>query len=119
MAKDSVSEVVQPEPETPEGELHPSQVEGYEPKFDRLSVTRRVLGHVTDEVDVSALGPRNGLEALAYAIATDAHTPVHGTPIEVAPEVQKHLDLLVEAELLQRRGNVYALTDAGLTELRN
>lgn len=110
----------QAQPETPEGELHPCQVAGYEPHFDRLGVTRRVLGHVTDEVDVDAVGPRNTLEALSYGLATDANTPLHGTSTEVAPEVQEHLDSLVEAGLLKvRKDGSYEVTAAGLTELRN
>lgn len=96
------------------------QIEGYDPHFDRLSVTRRVLGHVTDEVDIDAFGPRNTLEALSYALASDLNTPLHGTPTEVAPEVQRHLDKLADAGLIkQRADDSYALTGAGLTELRN
>lgn len=100
--------------------LHPCQVEGYEPHFDRLSTTRRVLGHVTDEVDVDALGPRNTLSALAYGLATDANTAISGDPDEVASEVQEHLDALTEAGLLNvRKNGSYEVTAAGLTELRN
>jgi hypothetical protein len=109
-------------PPAPEGdELDPRQVPGYEPKFPRLSTTRRVLGHVTDEVDQSALGPRNTLTALAYALWRDDNTPEIGGELSDATVATKeHLDQLVGAGLVEDRGDgSYGVTDAGWVELHN
>lgn len=114
--------VEQPEPEYTGTDLHPDQVEDYQPRFDRLGTARRVLGHVTDEVDVDALGPRNTLAAISHGLLTDANTREisNMSPELAAAETQGHLDKLVEAGLLVRRGDEsYELTDDGLIELRN
>lgn len=100
-------------------------------KFDRLSVERRVLGHVTDEVDTTALGPRNTLAALTYALVRDRNTThaaggnprfeVDGMSVaESAQAVLDYLDDLKDAGLLvQRDDGSYEVTEDGLTELRN
>lgn len=100
-------------------------------KFDRLSVERRVLGHVTDEVDQTPLGPRNTLAAITYALMTDRNTtrPQGGQPrletegqttAQIAQAVLDHLSRLVDAGLVEVNDDgEYALTDAGHLELRS
>ena len=96
--------------------------------FDRLSVERRVLGHITDEVDADALGPRNTLAALTYALMRDPNTTrpvgrpkldIDGATLEqVATLVDEHLQRLVAAGLAaQREDGSFELTEAGHTEL--
>lgn len=99
--------------------------------FDRLSVERRVLGHITEDVDQSWIGPRNTLAALTQALMTDRHTtsPPPGLPrldvdgvsvAEVAQTVLEHLERLVDAGLVEQHADgSYALTDAGVHELAN
>lgn len=97
-------------------------------KFDRLSVERRVLGHITDEVDRDHLGPRNTLAALTHALMNDRHTThpagenarldVSGSVAEIAQTILGHLDALKDAGLVvQREDGSYKLTKAGHTEL--
>lgn len=122
-------------PVTPEGELHPDQDPEYEPLFDRSGARRRLLMHVTDEVDVTAteqnatarlvpieaLGPRNTPEALAYALARDPASPSFQPRFDEA--LARVFDLLGDldaAGLVKRRDDgSYALTGAGWHELRN
>lgn len=97
--------------------------------FDRLSIERRVLGHITDEVDFSPLGPRNTLAALTQALMTDRHTtnPPPGQPrldvdgltvAEVAQAILEHLDRLVDAGLVEQLADEsYVLTEDGVREL--
>jgi len=98
-------------------------------KFDRLSVERRVLGHVTDEVNITALGPRNTLAAITYDLMTDRNTThppsthprleVDGVSTEeIAAAVLAHLTALQDAGLLEARADgTYAVTEAGHLEL--
>lgn len=98
-------------------------------KLDREGVERRVLGHITDEEDTSALGPRNTLAALTYAIVRDQNTtnPPAGKPrldvdglstAEAAQAVLDILELLIgEGLVKQRKDGSYELTDAGHLEL--
>lgn len=100
---------------------HPLQdlvVDGYEPRFDRLSTTRRVLAHVTDEDHVDR-GPRNTVKRLAEELAEDPHTPKI-TGDSAVDDVQTHVDRLVDAGLLERRDDeTLALTREGRVELVN
>jgi hypothetical protein len=106
-------------PETPEGELHPRQVPGYEPHFDRMGTHRRVLGHITDEDHVGR-GPRNNPERLGLELGEDPFTAIEGDPLEVQPVVQKYLDELVVAGLVEpREDGTYVVTEAGQIELAN
>jgi hypothetical protein len=87
----------------------------YEPVFPRLSVTRRVLGHITPEVDRDDLGPRNTLHALTVGLISDPHTEIHYQE-QVAP----YLNDLVASGLVSLDGaGTYAVTEAGLRELMN
>jgi hypothetical protein len=96
----------------PDPALAPDIEEEYEPKFDRLSTTRRVLGHVTDE-DHVGMGPRNTPERLAYELAGDPYTN-----FDQGDDVQEHLDDLEAAGLVQKREDgTYAVTEAGTYEL--
>jgi hypothetical protein len=100
-------------------------------KLDRLSVERRVLGHITDEVDRTHLGPRNTLAALTYALVTDENTvhPPAGLPrLEAADEgleaaltaVQAILEHLAELALVKVRADgSWVLTKLGHLELAN
>jgi hypothetical protein len=109
--------------------VHPGDAGLPPTAFDRLSVERRALGHITDEVDVTALGPRNTLAALTYALMTDANTThppaglprldVDGATVEqVAQAVLDLLSRLVGAGLAsQRPDGSYAVTEAGVAEL--
>lgn len=126
-------------PETPAGELHPDVVVDYQPRFVRESGERRVLGSVSDEVDRSALGPRNTVSALTYFLARNPDTPhVNRPSITVLRQVQPNvmLDLphdqtaeaqvegylaaLIKAGLVEQRDDgSYAVTDAGRVELAN
>lgn len=97
--------------------------------FPRLSTERRLLGHITDEVDITAFGPRNTLSALTYALMTDRNTtnPPESLPrlnvdgvtvVAVAQTVLDMLGALVEAGLVEDRGDgSYAVTGAGADEL--
>lgn len=85
----------------------------YTPKFDRLGVERRVLGHVTDE-DHLGRGPRNTLARLDQELIEDPHTSYAGN----VEQLQRYVDDLVDAGLLAaREDGSYAVTDAGLFEL--
>src|SRR5258708_785843 len=98
-------------------------------KFDRTSVHRRILGHITDETNVTALGPRNTLAALTYDLvrAVNRTHPPPGRPrlevegknsTEVAQLVYDHIDALIDAGLVvQREDGTYAMTDEGHLEL--
>jgi hypothetical protein len=100
-----------------------------ESKFPRLSLERRVLGHVSDEVDETEFGPRNTLAALTRALMTDRNTinvptsdhgslDVSGTVAETAQRVLDVLTALEGAGLVVQRGDdSYALTDDGVKEL--
>lgn len=97
--------------------------------FPRLSLERRVLGHVTDEVDETEFGPRNTLAALTRALMTDRNTTNPATPehgrldverpvVDVAQSVLDVLAALQAAGLVsQREDGSYAVTDAGRVEL--
>jgi len=99
-------------------------------KFPRTSVERRVLGHVTDEVDLTALGPRNTLAALTYALVRDRNT-THpagenakldtdgATTAQSAQLVLEHLQRLEDEGLVEEDAGHYTVTDAGWTELRS
>lgn len=127
-------------PHTPAGELHPAQdpQQPYEPRFDRGSGFRRVLMSITDEVDVSALGPRNSIPALAYFLARNPDSPhvnkpsstlvklLQGAELGLAEDataegqVRRYLAALADAGLVaEREDGSYELTDAGRHELRN
>lgn len=86
----------------------------YEPKFPRTSVTRRVLGHITPEVDRSEYGPRNTLRALTFALIADDHTEI-SYPEQVPP----YLEDLVRSGLVVETQGTYSITDAGWRELAN
>jgi hypothetical protein len=101
--------VVEPKPEP-----HPLRSENYEPRFPRLSVTRRVLGHITPEVDHDDLGPRNTLNALTVGLISDPHTE-----ISYPEQVQPYLDDLVESGLVSEHAGTYQVTEAGWRELTN
>ena len=102
-------------PVTPEGELADTQVEDYEPHFERTGPTRRVMGFITDEEHMGR--PRNTLEAIADDLADDPNSPFgHGQD----DQVQEHLSELEEAGLVeQREDGTWALTEAGLVEGQN
>jgi hypothetical protein len=101
---------------TPQGELHPSQVEGYQPRFARDGATRRVLGHVTDEEHVGR-GPRNTPERLARELMEDPFSPFEKNDPD---NILAHLQALQKAELVElREDGTYGVTDAGRTELHN
>lgn len=87
----------------------------YAPKFDRLSTERRVLGFVTTEVDIDALGPRNTFHALQVGLTADDNTAYTGHD----EQLQSYLGSLIEAGLLSEADGVYTVTDAGWTELVN
>lgn len=102
-------------PATPEGELHPSQVVDYEPKFDPLSVERRVLGHVTDDDHVGR-GPRNTPERLALELQEDPFSRFAGN----LDQMQGYLQSLESAGLVHKRDDgTYEVTEAGHIELAN
>lgn len=103
-------------------------------KFDRLSVERRVLGTVNDDLYTEQLGSRNNLASIADFLLTDPHTThcqppnerlnVEGLTVEQAVGlVLEKLENCVQAGLLERRGDVndpahtYHLTEAGCAEL--
>ena len=95
-------------------EPHPLRSQNYEPVFPRTSVTRRVLAHITPEVDRTDLGPRNTLPALTAGLISDDHTEI------AHPEqVQPYLDALVAAGLVSEHAGTYQVTDAGWRELMN
>jgi hypothetical protein len=102
------------EPAPPVAEPHPLRSENYEPRFPRLSVTRRVLGHITPEVDHDDLGPRNTLNALTVGLISDPHTE-----ISYPEQVQPYLDDLVESGLVSEHAGTYQVTEAGWRELTN
>lgn len=99
------------------GKEHPAAKyirEDYEPKFDRLSTTRRVLAHVTDDVD-PVHGARNTLEALQSALVEDPNTHL-SDPGEVEPELEQ----LLEAGLLKKlEDGKLKVTHDGMVELVN
>lgn len=98
-------------------------------KLDRLSVERRVLGHITDEVEFAALGSRNTLAALTYSLVRDRNTTNAPPPnpslsidgkstADVAGEILAILGVLEGHGLIARREDgSYELTEAGRTEL--
>ena len=97
-------------------EKNPDAVEGYESHFDPAGTTRRVLGHITDEDHVGR-GGRNTTARLAQELAEDPFTAIGGGQDD---QVQKHLDDLVEAGLVEERDDgTYGVTDAGRVELAN
>jgi hypothetical protein len=101
-------------PETPEDELHPDQVEGYEPKFARESMQRRALGHVTDD-DHLGRGPRNNAARLQQELVEDGNSP-----FDDDDDVQELLDDLEASGLVTRSDDgIYSVTDAGRVELAN
>lgn len=88
----------------------------YEPNFDPLGTTRRVLGHITDEDHVGR-GPRNTVERLTQELAEDPFTAVEFNEVGA---VQSHLDALEQAGLVAKRDDgSYEVTEAGQTELTN
>jgi hypothetical protein len=118
---------------TPEGEL---PAEAASVKFDRLSVERRVLCAVSDELYSERLGPRNSLPAIAEFLITDpntTHPPPPNARLEVAglalaDQVQlvlDNLERLIDAGLVTREGDVnnpahtYHVTEAGVTEMQS
>lgn len=116
-------------------DLHPDQVEGYEAKFDRVGTHRRVMAHVSDEVDITksdqnaarflvpleALGARNTVEAIAFATARDENTP--GIPQDykaAVDQVENYLNDLEGAGLIEKRADgTYVLTADGRIEGSN
>lgn len=98
-------------------------------KVDRLSIERRVLGHITDEVEHSAIGSRNTLAALTYSISRDLNTTNPKDPTlprlstegglgGIAQRIAEHIETLVGHGLVEKRDDgSYALTDAGHKEL--
>jgi hypothetical protein len=86
----------------------------YEPVFPRTSVTRRVLGHITDEVDKTELGPRNSLAAITAGVIADPHTEIHHEE-----QVPPYLDAIVDSGLATFHAGVYTVTEAGWRELMN
>lgn len=114
------------------------QLADYEPHFDRLGGARRLLGHITDEVDDHRVGPRNTIPALALDLATEPSSTqfphpsttalrLNGVNVELPEgtrtteqQVEELLERLIAAGLVERRdGGTYAVTDAGWIELRN
>ncbi len=89
-------------------------VEDYEPHFDRLSVERRVLGHVTEDDHVGR-GPRNTIDRLRLELEEDPNTRYGGS----VEQLQDYLDALEEAGLVEQADGVYAVTEAGRVELAN
>lgn len=103
-----------------------------ESKFPRLSVQRRVLAHISDEVDETEFGPRNTLASLTRALMTDRNTinpptsdhgklDVNGkTVVEIAQQVLDHLEELIAAGLVEQHDDeTYRLTDAGHAEIND
>jgi hypothetical protein len=105
-------------------------------KFDRLSVERRALCAISDELYSDRLGPRNSLPAIADFLINDPNTtnpPPPNARLEVAglplaDQVQlvlDNLDRLIEAGLATREGDVndpthtYHVTEAGVLEMQN
>lgn len=105
---------LEPEPDALEPEPHPLRSENYEPVFPRTSTARRVLGHITDEVDRSELGPRNTAHAIAAGVIRDPHTDIHHEE-----QLQPFLDALVDTGLASEHEGVYTITEAGWRELMN
>jgi hypothetical protein len=102
-------------PATPEGELHPDQVEDYEPNFDRASVQRRVLGHITDENHVGR-GPRNTADRLSQELDEDPNSSF----VADEDDMQAILDELEDAGLVAARDDgTYEVTEPGRIELAN
>jgi hypothetical protein len=102
-------------PDTAEGDLHPDQVEDYEPHFDRASIQRRVLGYITDDDHVGR-GPRNTADRLNQELDEDPFSPY----VADDDDVQAYLDELVEAGLVEDRGDgTYGVTEPGRIELVN
>ena len=116
MADEPESEY-QPEDPYPSGEFsegHPDHVAGYEPHFDRMGTTHRVLGFITDEEHLGRA--RNTAAVLAEDLADDPFTAVEHNEQNA---VQKHLDALEDAGLVEQSEGVYQITDAGRIELAN
>jgi hypothetical protein len=118
---------------TPEGELPEDAAPVV---FDRLSVERRALCAISDELYSDRLGPRNSLPAIADFLINDPNTtnpPPPNARLEVAglplaDQVQlvlDNLDRLIEAGLATREGDVndpthtYHVTEAGVLEMQN
>jgi hypothetical protein len=102
-------------PETPKGELHPSQVEGYEPHFDPLGPQRRTLAFITD-FDNLGRGPRNTAERVGEEMDED---PFSAFSLHTH-NVQEYLDELEGAGLVkQKKDGTYSVTKAGQVELAN
>jgi hypothetical protein len=96
-------------------ELAPGQVPGYEPQFDPLGTTRRVLAFVTDEEHLGR--PRNTVAVITEDMASD---PFSAVEYDEDDAVQKHLDQLQEAGLVEQRDDgTWAKTEAGLVEGQN
>jgi hypothetical protein len=96
--------------------VNPLAQDDYEPEFERLSVERRVLGHITDQEHVGR-GPRNTVERLAQELAEDPWTDI-GFGQE--DSVQEYLNDLETHGLIEKRADgTYALTEAGEIELAN
>lgn len=96
----------------------PYRDDDYEPKFDRLSTARRVLGFVTDEEHLDH-GQRNTVENVARELADDPNTPKIRADGDL-DAVQGHVDSLVSVGLLDvREDGTLAVTLAGHVELRN
>lgn len=104
------------EPEEGTSWLAQYVVEDYEPVLDRLGTERRVLGQISDEDHVGR-GPRNTVERLSLELAEDPYTAVE---YDEQDEVQRLLDTLEEAGLIEKReDDTYGLTEAGFVELAN
>jgi hypothetical protein len=100
-----------------------------ETAFPRLSLARRVLAFVSDEVDETAYGPRNTLTALTRGLSIDSHTTnpqnpdaerldVTGSLEDVVRAVYECLTSLVDAGLLKQAADgSYRVTNAGRMEL--
>lgn len=102
-------------PEIPEGELHPDQVEDYEPHFDPLGLERRTLVYITDD-DNFGRGPRNTAERIGFELDED---PFSAFSLNTH-DVQKYLDALEDAGLVKsKKDGTYSVTKAGQTELSN
>lgn len=85
----------------------------YEPKFERVGTTRRVLGHITDD-DHIGRGPRNTLDRLVQELAEDPHTIYAGDVHQMRIYIRDLLDAGLVAE---REDGTLHVTDAGRYEL--
>ena len=102
---------------------NPLAREDYEHKFEPLSVTHRVLAHITDLVDgPSGSRPRNTVDAMAFSLIAEPAAPgISGPTLELAEaQVQTEVDKLTDAGfVIQRDDGTLALTDDGKIELSN